>query len=69
MTSWASNDTTWRDYPTSKLARCAHHHCRTTLTEDAAVQCPHGLGFCDGCTWEEVCHECSSEATEARAVA
>jgi hypothetical protein len=39
--------------------RCAHPHCRTSLDE-YPVQCPHGLSFCEHCTWEEVCSECAA---------
>ena len=41
---------------------CAHHHCRTYLDDESAVQCPHGLAFCQHCTWEEACDECAIAA-------
>lgn len=45
--------------------RCAHGHCRTSLTEETAVFCPHGLPFCEHCTWEEACDDCNLEAVSA----
>ena len=44
---------------------CAHPHCRRSLGEHP-VTCPHGLTFCEHCTWEEVCDECATDAHEAR---
>jgi hypothetical protein len=41
-----------------RARRCSHPHCRTTLDE-YPVECPHGLPFCEHCTWEEVCSECA----------
>lgn len=40
--------------------RCAHPFCRTSL-DPHPVECPHGLPFCDSCTWEEACDECAIE--------
>lgn len=49
------------------VASCARYDCRTSLTEDEAVRCPHELVFCRNCTWEEGCIECSVEsAVEVR---
>lgn len=45
--------------------RCAHGHCRTSLTDETAVYCGHGLAFCGNCTWEEACGECATEAGAA----
>lgn len=42
--------------------RCAHGHCRTSLTDWDAVFCPHNKPFCGGCTWEEACDECGVAA-------
>lgn len=45
--------------------RCAHGHCRTSLTDETAVFCPHALPFCENCTWEEACDDCNQEAVSA----
>jgi len=45
------------------VTRCAHPHCRTTVTDDYSVRCPHGLTFCEGCTWEEACEGCWGAAS------
>ena len=45
--------------------RCAHGHCRTSLTDETAVYCGHGLAFCGNCTWEEACDQCATEAGAA----
>lgn len=42
-----------------RLTRCSHPHCHTSLTEDDATFCPHNLVFCQDCTWEDGCDECS----------
>lgn len=48
-----------------RAMRCAHGHCRTSLTEETAVFCPHLLPFCEHCTWEEACDRCNDEAVSA----
>ena len=45
-----------------RVVRCARFDCRTTVTDDTSVQCPHGETFCQGCTWEEACIACASQA-------
>lgn len=44
------------------LTRCAHPHCRTSLTEETVTYCPHGLPFCEACVWEDGCDECGQVA-------
>ncbi|WP_294567562.1 hypothetical protein [uncultured Arthrobacter sp.] len=46
-----------------RVVRCARHDCKRTLTEDDAVQCPHGESFCGDCSWPEACLACAFEAT------
>jgi hypothetical protein len=43
--------------PSTLTRRCSHPHCRTSLDE-YAVECPHGLPFCEHCTWEDGCESC-----------
>lgn len=38
---------------------CTRTDCRTSLADDTTVYCPHGLPFCEHCTWEEGCSECA----------
>lgn len=52
-----------------RIVRCAHYLCRTSLTEDEAVYCPHLLAFCPACAWEEACDECVLEPMRQRAAA
>lgn len=40
---------------------CANHFCPATPPEHPAT-CPHGLAFCDDCTWEHSCDDCSRTA-------
>lgn len=42
------------------LTRCAHPHCRTSLTEETVTYCPHDRPFCELCVWEDGCDECGS---------
>lgn len=42
------------------LTRCAHPHCRTSLTEESVTYCPHDLPFCELCVWEDGCDECGA---------
>lgn len=42
------------------LTRCAHPHCRTSVTEDDVSFCPHNLPFCEACDWLNGCPECAS---------
>lgn len=44
------------------LTRCAHPHCRTSLTEETVTYCPHDLPFCEACVWEDGCDECGQVA-------
>lgn len=39
------------------IRNCAHPSCRTSLDE-CPIECPHGLPFCEHCTWEDGCDEC-----------
>lgn len=48
--------------------RCAHPACRTSLDE-YAVECPHGMPFCEHCTWEDACEDCLLEPLRQRAAA
>lgn len=41
------------------LTRCAHPHCRNSLTEDTVTYCPHDLPFCELCVWEDSCEDCA----------
>lgn len=41
-----------------EYTRCAHPHCRTSLTEETVTYCPHDLPFCEMCVWEDGCNEC-----------
>lgn len=50
------------------IRTCAHPHCHTSLDE-YAVECPHGLPFCEHCTWEDGCDECVLEPMRQRAAA
>lgn len=54
--------------PRSHARTCAHPHCHTSLNE-YAVECPHGLPFCEHCTWEDGCDECVLEPMRQRAAA
>lgn len=45
------------------LRRCSI--CRTSIAE-YPVECPHGLPFCEHCTWEEACAECAPPAVNLR---
>ena len=47
---------------TLRRLRCAHPHCRTSLTEETAVFCRHRLAFCEACVFEEGCESCNHEA-------
>jgi hypothetical protein len=47
------------------IHHCARTDCRTSLDEHP-VTCPHGLPFCEHCTWEEACAGCSADAHAAR---
>lgn len=42
------------------LTRCAHPHCRTSVTEESVSYCPHDLPFCPECVWEDGCDECAN---------
>lgn len=46
--------------------RCSRVDCRTSLTDETTVNCPHDLPFCEHCTWEEGCIECAVAANVAR---
>lgn len=45
-----------------RVVRCAHVFCRRTLTEADAIQCPHGVWYCDAELAEDVCPECAPPA-------
>lgn len=44
------------------IRRCAAPFCRTTLTDEDTIHCPHQLPFCEHCTWEDGCDDCDMYA-------
>lgn len=49
------------------LTRCAHPHCRTSVTEDTVSFCPHNLPFCEACEHQDGCGECATSSDHKEA--
>ena len=40
--------------------RCAAPFCRTTVLDEDAIYCPHGVVTCGDCPMEHACEECDT---------
>lgn len=49
------------------IRRCAAPFCRTTLTDEDTIHCPHSVPYCHLELAEDVCAECQPDTGRSAA--